>query len=120
MSDDEPSTVAVVLDELAELAELVGAAVGRGTVGVVAQVSALVFRSGADVVRVVDARELEAIRKSKRLGQASGAAAHAASRQNFAKRCSSCGTLETACRLSKMGDNPAAKCCPECSHPDFL
>lgn len=116
---DDPSTIEVALDGLADFAELVGQLVGavEPRANTVAQLAALSFRTASGAVRIVEAAELAEIQRQRAIGQASGASARHASKQNFAKRCATCSTTETACNLAKMQGGPDSKCCPDCSHP---
>ncbi len=77
--------IEVVLDDLGDLASIVARVVGVEPVRVVAQITSITLHGAAEVVRVVDAEEMERIRHEAALGEASGQAAHAASHQNFHK-----------------------------------
>lgn len=127
MSEDTPSTAAMVLDELADLAGVVGASLG-GTPQVVARIAQLVFSSAGHVVRIVDAAELEQILHSRRLGQAAGLAAYHASARANPRHCLACGATLFICeegRRKFYQHQPGAvlpphmtvgRCCPQCLH----
>lgn len=78
------SSLEVALDDFAALAEFAGKSLGiTGPVGVGILVAGMVLRGADNVVRVIEAGELERIRQAKDTGEAAGRAAYEASHQGF-------------------------------------
>lgn len=109
-------TIGVVLGELGELAETVASVLGHSTAGAVVQVASIVFHDASNTAHTIDALELEQIRQSRAIGLAAGQSASVESHQDFARRCSACGTTFRTCNLTRES-SAGKKCCADCNHP---